>query len=72
MVVAAILANGVIASVFGALAGLLILQVAIRRVRKTSRSVPHVAEMFATSALIPFLSVYWRLRGSVYFRVWFL
>jgi len=28
--------------------------------------------MLATSALIPFLSVYWRLRGALRFRVLFL
>jgi hypothetical protein len=31
-----------------------------------------VAEMLVTSALIPFLSVYWRLRGALRFRVLFL
>jgi hypothetical protein len=30
-----------------------------------------VAEMVITSALIPFLSVYWRLRGALQFRVVF-
>jgi hypothetical protein len=31
-----------------------------------------VAEMVLTSALIPFLSVFWRLYGALKFRVWFL
>jgi glycosyltransferase involved in cell wall biosynthesis len=43
-----------------------------RRLRGTSRAPAHVAEMIVTSALIPLLSVYWRLRGAVRFRVLFL
>jgi GT2 family glycosyltransferase len=55
-----------------ALALLLVLQVALRRMRPAERSWAHVAEMLVTSALIPFLSVYWRLRGAWRFRVLFL
>lgn len=43
-----------------------------RRLRHTSRRPAHVAEMVVTSALIPPLSVYWRLRGALRFRVLFL
>jgi GT2 family glycosyltransferase len=43
-----------------------------RRLRQTARTPSHVAEMLATSALIPPLSVFWRLRGSLAFRVLFL
>ncbi len=43
-----------------------------RRLRGTSHALDHVAEMAATSALVPLLSVYWRLRGAVRFRVLFL
>ncbi len=43
-----------------------------RRLRYTSHRRAHVVEMFVTSAFIPFLAVYWRLRGAVAFRVWFL
>ncbi len=43
-----------------------------RRLRGTSRAPAHVAEMALTSALIPLLSVYWRLRGALRFRVFFL
>jgi glycosyltransferase involved in cell wall biosynthesis len=50
----------------------LIGELAWRRLRNTSRSPAHVIEMVATSALIPFLSVYWRLRGALRFRVLFL
>ena len=50
----------------------LVLGLAWRRLRPTSRSPAHVCEVLLTSALIPFLSVYWRLRGALHFRVLFL
>jgi glycosyltransferase involved in cell wall biosynthesis len=43
-----------------------------RRLRRTSRAPRHVAEMIVTSALIPPLSVFWRLYGALRFRVLFL
>lgn len=43
-----------------------------RRLQHTSRRRGHVVEMIATSALIPFLSVYWRLYGALKYRVFFL
>lgn len=43
----------------------------MKRLRHTSRSFGHVAEMIVTSALIPFLSVYWRVVGGVRYRVLF-
>jgi GT2 family glycosyltransferase len=43
-----------------------------RRLRGTSHAPGHVAEMLVTSALVPPLSVYWRLRGALQFRVFFL
>jgi GT2 family glycosyltransferase len=42
------------------------------RLRDTSRSPAHVAEMIVTSALVPPLSIFWRLRGAIRFRVLFL
>jgi GT2 family glycosyltransferase len=42
-----------------------------RRLCGTSHAPIHVLEMLATSLLIPFLSVFWRLYGAVKFRVWF-
>lgn len=51
---------------------LLIGRLALKRLRRTARTPEHVAEMLVTSALIPFLSVYWRLRGALRFRVLFL
>lgn len=43
-----------------------------QRLRGTSHTPSHVAEMLVTSVLIPPLSVYWRLRGALTFRVVFL
>lgn len=42
------------------------------RMRGRSRAWTHIGEMAATSALIPFLSIYWRLRGAIRYRTWFL
>lgn len=42
-----------------------------KRLAPTSKRLAHVAEMAVTSALIPFLSVFWRLRGAVAFRTAF-
>lgn len=50
----------------------LVLQLTLRRLRSTARTGTHILEMLVTSALIPFLSVYWRIRGALHFRVWFL
>jgi glycosyltransferase involved in cell wall biosynthesis len=60
------------AAASAAIALTLVLQLTWRRLKCTSRKRDHVLEMFVTSALIPFLSVYWRLRGAVRFRVLFL
>ncbi len=60
------------AVVSGTIALGLVLHFAWRRLRGTARTPRHVAEMLCTSALIPFLSVYWRLRGAWHFKVWFL
>jgi glycosyltransferase involved in cell wall biosynthesis len=43
-----------------------------RRLRRNSLAPRHVAEMVVTSALIPPLSVFWRLYGALKFRVFFL
>lgn len=42
-----------------------------RRLRGTSHAPAHVAEMVATSMVIPPLSLFWRLWGAVEFRTWF-
>ena len=43
-----------------------------RRLHGTSRRPAHIAEIAVTSALIPPLAVYWRLRGAFTHRVRFL
>jgi glycosyltransferase involved in cell wall biosynthesis len=47
-------------------------QLAGQRLKRTAHTPGHVLEMVLTSALIPFLSVYWRLRGAIHFRVFYL
>jgi GT2 family glycosyltransferase len=43
-----------------------------RRLRGTSRAPRHLAEMIATSALIPPLAIFWRVRGALRYGVVFL
>ncbi|MGE5384561.1 MAG: glycosyltransferase family 2 protein [Betaproteobacteria bacterium] len=50
----------------------MVMALAVRRLQRTAKTREHVLEMLATSAMIPFLSVYWRLRGAIHFRVLFL
>lgn len=45
---------------------------AYKRLHGKSRSFPHVTEMIYTSALIPFLSVFWTLYGAIRYKVLFL
>lgn len=45
------------------------LEFAAERLRETSHAPSHVTEMIATSAVIPPLSIWWRLRGAWKFRV---
>ena len=44
----------------------------LHRLRGTSRERRHIAEMLVTSLLIPPLAIFWRLRGAIKFRVFFL
>jgi glycosyltransferase involved in cell wall biosynthesis len=44
---------------------------AVKRLRRTAHTPAHIAEMVATSAVIPPLSVFWRLYGALKFRVGF-
>lgn len=52
--------------------GALTARFCLYRLEGTSHAPRHVAEMVATSALIPPLSVFWRIYGAVKYRVWFL
>lgn len=42
------------------------------RSKETRKSFSHLSEMFVTSLAIPFLAVYWRIRGAMKFKVLFL
>jgi glycosyltransferase involved in cell wall biosynthesis len=44
----------------------------MQRLTHTSREPGHVAEMVVTSMVLPPLAIFWRLRGAIKFRVWFL
>ena len=46
--------------------------ICIKRLRGTQHTPTHVAEMIVTSIAIPPVSLYWRLRGALHFRVFFL
>lgn len=61
-----------VAEAAGSVGAVAVLVVTARRLRRTSLAPAHAIEMLATSALIPFLSVYWRLRGALRFRVPFI
>lgn len=71
-VVAALAGQGALAFGCASLSLALITRFARQRLRRTRRTPAHVGEMLATSALIPFLSVWWRLAGAWRFRVLFL
>ncbi len=51
---------------------ILLTEFVLRRLKTTARSISHVIEMIATSALIPFLSVFWTLYGSFKYKTFFL
>jgi glycosyltransferase involved in cell wall biosynthesis len=64
--------RGTLAVAPGVLALGLVARLSLQRLRGASHAPAHVVEMVATSALIPFLSVWWRLRGAWHFRTWFV
>lgn len=43
----------------------------VRRLRGAAHSLSHIAEMVLTSIAIPPLALYWRVRGSLHFKVMF-
>jgi glycosyltransferase involved in cell wall biosynthesis len=51
---------------------LLIAQFTIKRLTGTTHTPAHVTEMIVTSMLIPFLSLYWTIYGSLKFKTVFL
>ncbi|WP_229208723.1 glycosyltransferase family 2 protein [Dyadobacter luticola] len=44
----------------------------VKRLRGTNASFSHRMEMIVTSLLIPYLSVYWTIRGALRYKVFFL
>lgn len=68
------LVNGfVIAALISIAAWLFLLtRFILQRLRSTSKKLPHVFEMIITSALIPFLSVFWTLYGAFKYKTFFL
>lgn len=72
VMVAAVYHNPTVALVAAAFWLFTTITFARKRLQNTSKAPLHVAEMIFTSALIPFLSVFWTLRGSVRYKTWFL
>jgi glycosyltransferase involved in cell wall biosynthesis len=67
---AGVAAGSVLLTLAAALAWLLLTaRFCARRLHDTSHAPGHVAEMLLTSPLVPLLSIHWRLRGAVRFRV---
>lgn len=51
---------------------ILLVSFIIRRLKRTSKEMGHIAEMIVTSLCIPFLSVYWQWYGAWRYKVFFL
>lgn len=60
------------ALVLGLLAWFGVMRFALKRLHNASHTPAHVAEMLLTSLLIPFLAIYWRVRGAIHFKVMFI
>jgi len=71
-VFAAMLRHPFIAGVAAGGWAVLTLDFTRKRLRGTSRTPAHIAEMAVTSICIPFLSVFWTLYGSFRFKTFFL
>ncbi|MDB4877744.1 MAG: glycosyl transferase family 2 [Gemmatimonadetes bacterium] len=71
MVIGAVTGNPNVTMVCAAVWLALTLNFTLRRLRGTSRTLSHRAEMVITSALVPPVSVFWRVQGAVRHRVLF-
>jgi GT2 family glycosyltransferase len=71
VVVGAAAGSAVLAAFAAASWCVLTLLLVRRRLRRTSHSLSHIAEMAVTSALIPPLAVFWRIAGAIRFRARF-
>jgi glycosyltransferase involved in cell wall biosynthesis len=65
-------AHGLVAAIAGAGWLLMTLSFTAKRLKGASLSFSHILEMFFTSMLIPFLSVYWTLYGAVRYKTFFI
>ena len=72
MLVGAIAGSLAVCGLWAALWAGFTLAFCLQRLKGASLRPGHVLEMLATSALIPALSVYWRLRGAWRFKVFFM
>lgn len=63
--------EGAIAATFAGAYLLMAVLFSIERLQNTARDARHVTEMLVTSALIPPVALYWRLRGAIRHRVLF-
>jgi len=50
----------------------LLVKFIIRRLNNTRLTLHHISEMIFTSVIIPYLSVYWTIRGAIRYKVFFL
>jgi GT2 family glycosyltransferase len=71
-VVAFAIGHWVLAGILAGIWATLTARFCARRLQGTSHAPMHVAEMVVTSAVIPWLSVFWRIYGAVKFGVFFL
>lgn len=62
----------VVAAIAAAVWAIAVLAFIVRRINGTSDSLSHRLEMVFTSLVIPYLSVYWTLRGALRYKVFFL
>src|SRR5260370_468484 len=72
MVVGATTGSGLVALVGLVLWVYLTGRFCAQRLLHTSRAPRHVVEMIVTSVIIPPLAIFWRLRGAIKFRIFFL
>jgi hypothetical protein len=70
--IAALAGHGRVAALAMLVWSLLTAAFCAARLRHTRRDLIHIAEMAWTSVWIPLLSIYWRLRGALRYKVFFL
>jgi glycosyltransferase involved in cell wall biosynthesis len=71
-VIGLIIHQPVLALLFGLGWLSLTLWFALKRLRNNSHSLSHITEMLYTSAVIPWLSVYWHFYGLMKYNTWFV